>query len=186
MYANICIRIRISKQINIIFMVLYIPVIFSFSFCSFRSMVTLFWHKAKTFYRKMFKTSNRLLHLHSSAPCCPRDVSVTLVSTETLEVMWSPVKGAEVYETTAVETGGMLHCNDTSPVCALSDLTCNTAYSVTVTPCSELRGCNLTCAPYTRETGIRGLTLKMCQFGLDEASPICRKSHWVELYYFIW
>ncbi|XP_017277604.1 fibronectin type III domain-containing protein 7 [Kryptolebias marmoratus] len=89
---------------------------------------------------------------YTTIPCCPQDVTVMLVSTETLEIMWSPVKGAEVYETTAVETGGIVHCNDTSPVCTLSDLSCNTAYSVTVTPCSELRGCNRTCAPHTKET----------------------------------
>ncbi|MEQ2182064.1 hypothetical protein GOODEAATRI_018206 [Goodea atripinnis] len=80
------------------------------------------------------------------------DVTVKLVSTETLEVMWSPVKGAELYETTAAHTNNVLHCNDTSPVCALSDLSCNTPYSVTVTPCSELRGCNNTCTPHKHET----------------------------------
>lgn len=67
--------------------------------------------------------------------------------------MWSAVKGAELYETTAEQTNDVIHCNDTAPVCALSDLTCNTAYSVTVTPCSDLRGCNRTCTPHTHETG---------------------------------
>lgn len=86
-------------------------------------------------------------------PCCPEDVTINLVSTETLEIMWSSVKGAELYETTAEQTNDVIHCNDTAPVCALSDLTCNTAYSVTVTPCSDLRGCNRTCTPHTHETG---------------------------------
>lgn len=86
-------------------------------------------------------------------PCCPDNVAVNLVSTETLEVVWSAVKGAQLYETTAEETNDVIHCNDTQPVCALSDLTCNTAYSVTVTPCSDLRGCNHTCASHTHETG---------------------------------
>ncbi|XP_043989836.1 fibronectin type III domain-containing protein 7 isoform X1 [Gambusia affinis] len=89
---------------------------------------------------------------YTTIPCCPEDVTVKLVSTETLEIMWSPVKGAELYETTAAQTNDVLHCNDTSPVCALSDLTCNSLYSVTVTPCSELRGCNYTCRPYRQET----------------------------------
>ncbi|XP_011485050.1 fibronectin type III domain-containing protein 7-like [Oryzias latipes] len=89
---------------------------------------------------------------YTTIPCCPQDVLVQLVSTETLEITWSPVKGAELYETTAAETSDIIHCNDTSPVCALSDLRCNTAYSVTVTPCSELRGCNSTCAPNVHET----------------------------------
>ncbi len=74
--------------------------------------------------------------------------------------MWSPVKGAELYETTAAQTNDVIHCNDTAPVCALSDLRCNTAYSVTVTPCSDLRGCNRTCTPQTHETGTDGVVLK--------------------------
>lgn len=86
-------------------------------------------------------------------PCCPENVTISLVSTETLEVMWSPVKGAELYETTAEQTNDVIHCNDTAPVCALSDLACNTAYSVTVTPCNDLRGCNRTCTSHTHETG---------------------------------
>ncbi|XP_021178280.2 fibronectin type III domain-containing protein 7 [Fundulus heteroclitus] len=89
---------------------------------------------------------------YTTIPCCPQDVTVKLVSTETLEVMWSPVKGAALYETTAARTNSVLHCNDTSPVCALSDLRCNTPYSVTVTPCSELRGCNRTCTAQEHET----------------------------------
>lgn len=68
--------------------------------------------------------------------------------------MWSPVKGAELYETTAAQTDDVIHCNDTAPVCALSDLSCNTAYSVTVTPCSDFRGCNQTCAPQKHKTGV--------------------------------
>uniref|UniRef100_A0A3Q3S228 Fibronectin type III domain containing 7a n=1 Tax=Mastacembelus armatus TaxID=205130 RepID=A0A3Q3S228_9TELE len=89
---------------------------------------------------------------YTTIPCCPQGVTIKLVSTDTLEVMWSPVKGAELYETTAAQTNDIIHCNDTAPVCALSDLRCNTAYSVTVTPCSELQGCNRTCTPYTHET----------------------------------
>ncbi|XP_039999685.1 fibronectin type III domain-containing protein 7 [Xiphias gladius] len=89
---------------------------------------------------------------YTTIPCCPQGVTIKLVSTDTLEIMWSPVKGAELYETTAKQTNDVIHCNDTAPVCALSDLRCNTAYSVTVTPCSELRGCNRTCTPHTHET----------------------------------
>lgn len=98
----------------------------------------------------------RFLHLFFPSlpvPCCPENVTISLVSTETLEVMWSPVKGAELYETTAEQTNDVIHCNDTAPVCALSDLACNTAYSVTVTPCNDLRGCNRTCTSHTHETG---------------------------------
>ncbi|CAJ1072098.1 unnamed protein product%2C partial [Xyrichtys novacula] len=89
---------------------------------------------------------------YTTIPCCPEGVDVQLVATETLEVMWSPVKGAELYETTAAHTNNTIQCNDTAPVCALSDLRCNTVYSVTITPCSDLRGCNRTCKPHTHET----------------------------------
>ncbi|KAL0966459.1 hypothetical protein UPYG_G00295540 [Umbra pygmaea] len=89
---------------------------------------------------------------YTTIPCCPENITIALVSTETLEIMWSSVRGVEIYETTAVETGGTLHCVDTSPVCALSDLSCNSRYSVVVTPCSETGGCNRTCRPLTHET----------------------------------
>ena len=32
-------------------------------------------------------------------------------------------------------TGDLIQCNDTSPVCALSDLRCDSRYSVVVIPC---------------------------------------------------
>ncbi|XP_034038478.1 fibronectin type III domain-containing protein 7-like [Thalassophryne amazonica] len=89
---------------------------------------------------------------YTMIPCCPQEVSITLVSTETLEITWSSVKGAELYKTTAVQTDDVIHCNDTAPMCVLSDLRCNTIYSVVVTPCSELQGCNHTCTPHTHET----------------------------------
>uniref|UniRef100_A0A3Q3KEV7 Fibronectin type-III domain-containing protein n=2 Tax=Monopterus albus TaxID=43700 RepID=A0A3Q3KEV7_MONAL len=89
---------------------------------------------------------------YTTIPCCPQSITINLVSTDTLEVMWTPVKGAELYETTAAQTNDVIHCNDTAPVCALSDLSCNTAYSVMVTPCSELQGCNRTCTEFTQET----------------------------------
>ncbi|XP_036410759.1 fibronectin-like [Megalops cyprinoides] len=89
---------------------------------------------------------------YTTVPCCPEEVSISLVSTETLEIMWAPVRGADLYETKAAGSSDLILCNDTAPVCALSDLSCDTAYSVVVTPCSEARGCNLTCMPHTRET----------------------------------
>ncbi|XP_061879521.1 fibronectin type III domain-containing protein 7 [Entelurus aequoreus] len=89
---------------------------------------------------------------YTTIPCCPEGVSLNSASTETLEVIWSPVKGAELYETTAVQANETIHCNDTEPVCALSDLRCNAIYSVVVTPCSEIQGCNRTCMPHGHET----------------------------------
>jgi len=87
------------------------------------------------------------------APCCPSDVTLQLVSTETLEIMWSPVRGAQLYETTAVQPEAVIHCNDTAAVCVLSGLSCDTIYSVVVTPCCEQCGCNRTCEPQRHGTG---------------------------------
>uniref|UniRef100_A0A672RTI3 Fibronectin type III domain containing 7 n=1 Tax=Sinocyclocheilus grahami TaxID=75366 RepID=A0A672RTI3_SINGR len=93
------------------------------------------------------------MHLSlSSVPCCPNNLSVSLISTETLEISWSSVRGAELYETIAADGSEWIHCNDTAPVCALSDLTCDSLYSVVVRPCSETQGCNNTCSAHTRRT----------------------------------
>ncbi|TRY81827.1 hypothetical protein DNTS_000530, partial [Danionella cerebrum] len=89
---------------------------------------------------------------HTTIPCCPADVSVSLISTETLEISWSAVRGAELYETIAADGTEWIHCNDTAPVCALSDLTCDSLYSVVVRPCNEIQGCNNTCSMHTRQT----------------------------------
>lgn len=67
---------------------------------------------------------------------------------------WSPVRGADLYETRAVDANEVILCNDTAPRCALSDLTCNSKYSVVIIPCNDVSGCNLTCSPQTHETGI--------------------------------
>ncbi|XP_046733071.1 fibronectin type III domain-containing protein 7 [Silurus meridionalis] len=89
---------------------------------------------------------------YTTVPCCPKNVNVTLISTETLEVTWLAVRGAELYETVAADESNTLHCSDTVPVCALSDLTCNSLYSVVIRPCNEIRGCNNTCTPNIQET----------------------------------
>uniref|UniRef100_A0A3Q1JY40 Fibronectin type-III domain-containing protein n=1 Tax=Anabas testudineus TaxID=64144 RepID=A0A3Q1JY40_ANATE len=117
-----------------------------FCACGYTYLVTVFP------YNQAGSSPYANVQNYTTIPCCPDSVTIQMISTDTLEVMWSPVKGAEVYETTAAETRDTIHCNDTSPVCALSDLRCNTPYSVTVTPCSELRGCNRTCPSSTRET----------------------------------
>ncbi|XP_010900407.2 fibronectin type III domain-containing protein 7 [Esox lucius] len=89
---------------------------------------------------------------YTTLPCCPEDVFISLASSDTLEIMWSAVRGAEVYETRAVDGSEVILCNDTAPVCALSDLSCNSPYSVLVMPCNEIRGCNPTCTAHTKET----------------------------------
>lgn len=88
-----------------------------------------------------------------SVPCCPEGVSVSVVSTDTLEIMWTASRGAELYKTRAADSSEVILCNDTAPVCALSDLSCDSSYSVVVTPCSEISGCNRACRAHTKDTG---------------------------------
>ncbi|XP_061883602.1 fibronectin type III domain-containing protein 7-like isoform X1 [Entelurus aequoreus] len=89
---------------------------------------------------------------YTTVPCCPEGVAVTLVSTETLEITWAPSQGAELYETRAADGSEVILCNDTAPVCALSDLGCDSPYSVVVSPCNDVSGCNRACGAHTRDT----------------------------------
>lgn len=91
--------------------------------------------------------------LCASVPCCPEGVSVSAVSADTLEIMWKASRGAEIYETRAVDSSEVILCNDTAPVCALSDLSCDNSYNVVVTPCNEMSGCNRACGTHTKDTG---------------------------------
>ncbi|XP_077390569.1 fibronectin type III domain-containing protein 7 [Festucalex cinctus] len=89
---------------------------------------------------------------YTTLPCCPESVSVSLVSTETLEITWAVSRGADLYETRAADVSEVILCNDTAPVCALSDLSCDSAYSVVVTPCNDMSGCNRACKSHTKDT----------------------------------
>ncbi|KAM3619535.1 uncharacterized protein V6R79_009801 [Siganus canaliculatus] len=89
---------------------------------------------------------------HTTLPCCPEGVSVSVVSADTLEIMWTASRGAELYETRAVDSSEVILCNDTAPVCALSDLSCDSSYTVVVTPCNEISGCNRACRAHTKDT----------------------------------
>lgn len=89
---------------------------------------------------------------YTTVPCCPEAVSVSLVSTDTLEIMWEAARGADLYETRAADDLEDIRCNDTAPVCALSDLSCDRSYSVVVIPCNDVSGCNRNCGAHTRDT----------------------------------
>ncbi|XP_077440799.1 fibronectin type III domain-containing protein 7-like isoform X2 [Vanacampus margaritifer] len=89
---------------------------------------------------------------YTTLPCCPEGVSVSLVSTETLEITWTASRGADLYETRAADISEVILCNDTARVCALSDLSCDSAYSVIVTPCNDMSGCNRACKAHTKDT----------------------------------
>ncbi|XP_054836356.1 fibronectin type III domain-containing protein 7 [Eublepharis macularius] len=83
---------------------------------------------------------------HTTAPCCPNDFNPVFVSSDTVQIVWSPVRGAEMYETKAVDWSNELLCNDTATICILSALQCNTQYNITVYSFSEIRGRNTSCA----------------------------------------
>ncbi|XP_061594974.1 fibronectin type III domain-containing protein 7-like [Cololabis saira] len=89
---------------------------------------------------------------YTAAPCCPESVSVSVVSAETLEIMWTASRGAELYQTRTADGSEVILCNDTAPVCALSDLRCDSTYSVVVTPCNEISGCNRACKAHSKDT----------------------------------
>ncbi|KAG8511588.1 Fibronectin type III domain-containing protein 7, partial [Galemys pyrenaicus] len=80
------------------------------------------------------------------APCCPSDINPILVSSDRVEMVWSPVRGAELYQTRAVDGLSMVECKDTAPACTLSALECDTKYNITVFSFSEVRGSNTSCA----------------------------------------
>lgn len=94
-----------------------------------------------------------IIHKLLLVVCCPEDVSVSAVSTDTLEINWMPSRGAVLYETRAAHSSEVILCNDTAPVCVLSGLSCDTAYSVVVIPCSDVSGCNRACKAHTKDTG---------------------------------
>ncbi|XP_062419512.1 fibronectin type III domain-containing protein 7-like [Pungitius pungitius] len=89
---------------------------------------------------------------HTTLPCCPEEVLVSAVSTDTLEITWTASRGAQLYETRAADGSEVILCNDTAPLCALSDLSCDSAYSVLVAPCSEISGCNRGCEAHAKNT----------------------------------
>ncbi|KAJ4921791.1 hypothetical protein JOQ06_026212, partial [Pogonophryne albipinna] len=89
---------------------------------------------------------------YTTLPCCPEDVSISAVSTDTFEITWTVSRGAELYQTRAADSSEVILCNDTAPVCALSDLSCDSSYSVVLTPCNDISGCNRACKAHTQIT----------------------------------
>ncbi|KAM6264564.1 fibronectin type III domain-containing protein 7 isoform 6-T8 [Spheniscus humboldti] len=83
---------------------------------------------------------------YTTAPCCPSDLRAVVVSSDTVQVTWAPVRGVDMYQTRAVDWSGVALCNGTATACTLSALQCNTQYNVTVYSFSEARGSNTSCA----------------------------------------
>ncbi|CAL8256993.1 unnamed protein product [Merluccius merluccius] len=89
---------------------------------------------------------------YTTLPCCPTNVAITVETTDTFEITWAVSRGADLYETHAADGSMALVCNDTAPVCVLSDLRCDRRYTLHVNPCSETSGCNRDCPPHVQET----------------------------------
>lgn len=90
---------------------------------------------------------------YTTVPCCPTQVETLFVSSDTIEVIWNPVRGAEMYETKAQDMDSVVFCNDTSTICTLSGLECNINYNVTVYSYSDIRGFNTSCPKKSIKTG---------------------------------
>ncbi|XP_049621659.1 fibronectin type III domain-containing protein 7 [Suncus etruscus] len=82
---------------------------------------------------------------YTTAPCCPTDINPVVISSDRVEIVWSPVRGAELYETRAMDGFNVVACNDTAPACTLSALECDTKYNITVYSFSEARGSSTSC-----------------------------------------
>ncbi|CAI9552214.1 unnamed protein product [Staurois parvus] len=114
--------------------------------CYFPSECGFIYFMSVFAYNKAGQSPLGELLNYTTAPCCPSDITPAFVSGDTLEIVWSGVRGAEMYETKAVDGTTVILCNDTATVCALSGLQCNTQYNVTVFSYSENRGSNTSCA----------------------------------------
>ncbi|KAM5202313.1 fibronectin type III domain-containing protein 7 isoform 4-T9 [Hipposideros larvatus] len=110
-----------------------------FSECGFTYFISVFA------YNKAGQSPLGNVFNYTTAPCCPSDINPVLVSSDRVEIVWSPVRGAELYETKAVDGVNMVECNDTAPACTLSALECDTTYNITVYSFSEVRGSNTSC-----------------------------------------
>ncbi|XP_019386205.1 PREDICTED: fibronectin type III domain-containing protein 7 isoform X1 [Crocodylus porosus] len=114
--------------------------------CHFQSDCGFMYFISVFAYNKAGQSPSGEVLNYTTAPCCPSDIHPVLVSSDTIEIVWSPVRGAEMYETKAVDWTGVVLCNDTATVCTLSSLQCNTQYNITVYSFSEIRGSNTSCA----------------------------------------
>ncbi|KAG7514046.1 hypothetical protein JOB18_023639 [Solea senegalensis] len=111
---------------------------------------------------------------YTTLPCCPEDLTVSVVSTDTLEITWTAARGADMYQTRAVDNSEVILCNDTAPECALSDLTCDSPYSVVVIPCNDYSGCNHACQAHTKDTA----PCMPTNMGLTENNSTCVTVSW--------
>ncbi|NXL89016.1 FNDC7 protein, partial [Alectura lathami] len=136
--------------------------------CGFTYFITVFA------YNKAGQSPLGNVFNYTTAPCCPSDFRAVPVSSDTVEVSWAPVRGAEMYETAAAGGGGAVLCNDTATACTLSALRCNTRYNITVYSYSEARGSNTSCAAKYVSTAPCSPEIK----NISKEAPSVVSVHW--------
>ncbi|XP_020385177.2 fibronectin type III domain-containing protein 7 [Rhincodon typus] len=125
----------------------------SLTSCSFQSECGFIYFISVFSYNKVGQSLPGNVLNYTTAPCCPTHVKAVFVSSDTIEVKWNPVRGAEMYETKAQDASSAVSCNDTSTVCTLSGLKCNTIYNITIYSYSDIRGFNYSCQKRSITTG---------------------------------
>ncbi|XP_055962535.1 fibronectin type III domain-containing protein 7 [Sorex fumeus] len=127
----------------------------SLTLCNFLSECGFTYFISVFAYNKAGQSPLGDVFNYTTAPCCPSDINPVVVSSDRVEIVWSPVRGAELYETRAMDGFSVVACNDTAPACTLSALECDTKYNITVYSFSEARGSNTSCSS-------RGVTTAPC------------------------
>ncbi|GCB63905.1 hypothetical protein scyTo_0014696 [Scyliorhinus torazame] len=125
----------------------------SLTSCYFRSKCGFIYFISVFSYNKAGQCPPGNVLNYTTAPCCPTHVKSLFVSSDTIEVKWNPARGAEMYETKAQDASSVVFCNDTSTICTLSGLKCNTIYNMTVYSYSDIRGFNYSCQKKSITTG---------------------------------
>ncbi|XP_078075310.1 fibronectin type III domain-containing protein 7-like [Mustelus asterias] len=125
----------------------------SLTSCYFRSECGYIYFISVFSYNKVGQSPPGNVLNYTTAPCCPTHVTALFVSSDTIEVKWNPARGAEMYETKAQDASSVLFCNDTSTICTLSGLKCNTIYNMTIYSYSDIRGFNYSCQKKSITTG---------------------------------
>ncbi|XP_067845840.1 fibronectin type III domain-containing protein 7-like [Heptranchias perlo] len=125
----------------------------SLTSCYFQSECGFIYFISVFSYNKAGQSPPGIVLNYTTAPCCPEHVKALFVSSDTIEVKWNPVRGAEMYETKAQDASSVVFCNDTSTICTLSGLKCNTIYNVTIYSYSDIRGFNYSCQKRSITTG---------------------------------
>ncbi|NXY27354.1 FNDC7 protein, partial [Pomatorhinus ruficollis] len=72
-----------------------------------------------------------------TAPCCPRDLTLTEVTQSVTNISWSVGRGAQTYVTTLESPKGQAKCHTLQTYCLLGCITCGTNYTVSLRAISE-------------------------------------------------